>query len=229
MQEFKEYLEKGSLFAVGVTVDYGASFLIAKEGNAEDQGHVRGSKVVGKQNLARNVKIGMRIPDYKVLNQSDGRPWGFQQLLESDGRWRIAVFAGNVSVASQMERIRKLGHELAAENGFIKRLTPKGKGFDEVIEVLTIHAAPRVEVDLSDFPEVFHPYSESEGWDYWKIYVDDVSYHEGHGKAYENYGIDPNRGCLVVLRPDQHVGWIGEIKDVEKMDQYFSVFMASRA
>lgn len=139
------------------------------------------------------------------------------------------MLAGDVSVASQIERIRQLCHELAAENGVINRYTPKGKCFDAVIEILTIHAAPRVSMDLSDFPEVFHPYSESEGWDYWKIYVDDVSYHEGHGKAYENYGIDARRGCLVALRPDQHVGWIGEIEDIAEMDQYFSWFMGPHA
>jgi phenol 2-monooxygenase (NADPH) len=55
--------------------------------------------------------------------------------------------------------------------------------------------------------------------------VDDMSYHKGHGKAYENYGIDLKRGCLVVLRPDQHVGWIGDIEDIAEMDRYFSGFM----
>jgi phenol 2-monooxygenase (NADPH) len=52
-----------------------------------------------------------------------------------------------------------------------------------------------------------------------------MSYHKGHGKAYENYGIDLKRGCLVVLRPDQHVGWIGDIEDIAEMDRYFSGFM----
>lgn len=36
-----------------------------------------------------------------------------------------------------------------------------------------------------------------------KIYFDDESHNHGHGHAYETYGIDPERGALVVVRPDQ--------------------------
>ena len=35
-----------------------------------------------------------------------------------------------------------------------------------------------------------------------KIYVDDQSYHSGHGHAYEFYGINPDRGAITVVRPD---------------------------
>ena len=36
-----------------------------------------------------------------------------------------------------------------------------------------------------------------------KIFIDDESYNSGHGKAYEFYGIDPKKGALAVVRPDQ--------------------------
>jgi hypothetical protein len=36
-----------------------------------------------------------------------------------------------------------------------------------------------------------------------KTFVDDESYSSGHGRAYEAYGIDPNQGTLVIVRPDQ--------------------------
>jgi phenol 2-monooxygenase (NADPH) len=157
MHDFKDTFAKRNLFATSVAVDYGVSFLVAREGNTEEQGdgrNVRGSRVVGKENLTSNVKIGMRMPNYKVQNWSNARPWEFQKLLKSDGRWRIMVFAGDVSVVSQIERIRKLGQELAAPKGLIKHFTSKGKEFDGLIKVLTIHAAPRVKTELFDFPEV---------------------------------------------------------------------------
>jgi phenol 2-monooxygenase len=81
---------------------------------------------------------------------------------------------------------------------------------------------------MHDFPEIFRPFSERDGWDYWKIYVDDQSYHEGHGKAYENYGVDPKKGCVVILRPDQHVSWIGDLEDSADMDLFFSGFMKAQ-
>jgi phenol 2-monooxygenase len=233
MEEFKDTFVKGNLFASGIAVDYGASIIVAKEGDAAEQGdgtdvsQKRANlQVVGKQNLATNIKIGMRMPSFQILNQADARPWQFQEILKSDGRWRVAVFAGDVSVSSQMERIRKLGKSLDDPKSFIKRFTPMGgKKVDSLIEVLTIHSARRTETDLFDFPEIFHPFSQRDGWDYWKIYVDDESYHEGHGHAYEKYGVDPKRGCAAILRPDQYVGWVGELEDVEAMDKYFSGFM----
>lgn len=36
-----------------------------------------------------------------------------------------------------------------------------------------------------------------------KVFVDDEGYHSPHGHAYEKYGIDPKRGALVIVRPDQ--------------------------
>lgn len=36
-----------------------------------------------------------------------------------------------------------------------------------------------------------------------KTYIDDESYYSGHGKAYEKYNIDVDKGAVVVVRPDQ--------------------------
>jgi phenol 2-monooxygenase len=234
MDEFKAAFEKGNMFASGVAVDYGASIIIAKDGDAAKQGdgtaveRVDSKRVIGKPELAGNIKMGVRIPSFKVLSQADGRPWHFQELLRSNGKWRIVIFVGDVSDKTQMARVQKLGQELSAPNSFISRFTPQGKLIDSVIEILTIHSARRAETEMHDFPEIFRPFSERDGWDYWKIYVDDRSYHEGHGKAYENYGVDPKKGCVVILRPDQHVSWIGDLEDSADMDLFFSGFMKAQ-
>ena len=34
------------------------------------------------------------------------------------------------------------------------------------------------------------------------MFVDDESYNSGHGRAYKAFGIDPEKGALVVVRPD---------------------------
>jgi phenol 2-monooxygenase len=185
--------------------------------------------VIGRQELASNIKIGMRMPSFKVLNQSDARPWHFQERLKSDGRWRVVVFAGDVSDAKQMSRVQHLGASLASPKSFIPRFTPPVKPIDAVIEALVIHSAPRTSVDIFDFPEIFHPFDKRDGWDYMKIYVDDQSYHEGHGQAYRKYGVDPKEGCVVILRPDQYVGFVGSLEDVEALDHYFSGFMVAHS
>ncbi|CAD6588281.1 MAG: hypothetical protein ASARMPREDX12_003221 [Alectoria sarmentosa] len=228
MAEFKDAFEKGNMFASGLAVDYGASILVAKPGDSGDQGDHVGSKVngtgsfVGKQELASNIKLGMRFPSFQVLNQSDARPWHFGQFLKSDGRFRIIVFAGNLQDEKQSKRLQCFGESLAKPESVIRRFTPTAKPIDSVIEILVIHSAPRQKLELLDLHEIFHPFDEKRGWDYEKVFVDDVSYHEGHGEAYKNYGVDKESGCVAIARPDQHVGWIGELEDLKDIDRYFS-------
>ena len=237
MEEFKSAFEKGNMFASGIAVDYGASVIVAKAGDLAEQGdgtavespgrHDK-NRVVGKQDLAGNIKIGMRMPSFQVLNQADARPSQFQELLKSNGRWRVVVFAGDLRDPEQWARLTKLGEALAQPFTFLSRCNARA-GPNSVIEVLTIHSAPRTAIELLDLPDVFHPFSEREGWDYWKVFVDDLSYHEGHGHAYQNYGVDPTKGCLVVIRPDQYVSWIGELEDVGEMERFFGGFMLASA
>lgn len=124
-----------------------------------------------------------------------------------------------------MQRFQALGKKLAEPDSFIWRFTPQGQPIDSVIEILTVHAGPRSEIELLDLPEAFHPYHSDNGWDYWKVYVDDDSYHEGHGQAYANYGIDPSQGACVIVRPDQYVSWVGDMDDYDEMSSFFSAFM----
>ncbi|EDP53821.1 hypothetical protein KXW98_009486 [Aspergillus fumigatus] len=232
MEEFKMAFQKGNMFASGIAVDYGSSLLVAKAGDSGEQGDGtdvaskdKSLRVVSKQHLSTGISVGMRMPSFKVLNQSDARPWHLQELLKSNGRWRVIVFAGDLTNPENFDRYSQLGEKLSSPTSFLRRYTPPGQPIDSVIEVLTVHAGPRTSIELLDLPEIFHPYREKQGWDYWKVFVDDQSYHEGHGKAYENYGIDPRRGASVIVRPDQYVSWLGEVDDYEDMERFFSAFM----
>lgn len=231
MEEFKNAFEKGNEFASGIAVNYGTSVIVAKEGSSAEQGDgtdVAGSpsyRVISKPQLASKIDIGKRMPSFKVLNQSDARPWHLQELLKSNGRWRVIVFSGQLTASRNMQRMQKLGAKLGSPNSFIHQYTPCGQAIDSLIEVLTIHAGPRASLELLDLPEAFHPFDEQMGWDYWKVFVDDQSYHEGHGQAYVNYGIDPSHGAAVIVRPDQYVSWVGEVDDYDDMARFFSGFM----
>lgn len=235
--EFKDAFVKGNMFASGLAVDYGASLLVAKseesvghDGSIDAERKVNGvNKVVSKQELATNIPMGMRFPSFQVLNQSDARSWQFCHFLKSDGRFRIILFAGNLKSTKQRQRVQHLGGQLAQPESFIRRHTPPRKPIDSVVEILVVPSAPRQEMELLDLHEVFHAFDEKRGWDYDKVFVDDISYHEGHGEAYKNYGVDRERGCVVIARPDQYVGWIGEVEDVGDMDRYFSDILLPQA
>lgn len=176
------------------------------------------------QSVAANVTVGKRIPSVKVLSQSDARPWHLQELLPANGRWRVLVFPGDVTKKDQQAKLAHIADVFGGSKSFIKRYTPKGARYDAAFEVLAIHNAKRTEVTIFDFPEVFRPYDESDGWDYDKIFVDDVSYHEGHGKIYEEFGIS-SHGCIVITRPDQYVSYVGSLDNPSAVNDFFANFM----
>ena len=216
-----------------LAVHYEASNIVSDVKNAKER--VNGDKsktlpaVTSDESLASKLTVGMRIPSVKVLSQSDARPWHFQELLPSNGAWRIVLFAGDVRDSEQKQRLQTLCDRLSEADSLLRRFTPADGRYDSVIEVLTVHAASRTELTIFDFPEVLRPYDEVDGWDYNKIYVDDLSYHEGHGQIYEEFGIDRTKGCAVVLRPDQYISYIGPLDDYESMDKFFSAFMIPQA
>ncbi|KAK4661051.1 hypothetical protein QC762_124420 [Podospora pseudocomata] len=235
MAEFKDAFLKGNLFASGLSVDYGPSSLVVKSGDPGELGDrsVRSRNLEGvrritveefevKQSLAKGLPVGMRFNSFKVLNQACARPWHFQERLKADGRFRIVLFAGDILDQAQKQRVEVFCDKLSSSNGFMRRATPEGAKIDSVIEVLTIHSAKRTETELlRDFPDILHPFDPHTGWDYNKVFVDDESYHEGFGNAYKNYGVDKEKGCVVAVRPDQYVGWVGELEDFEQLQEYF--------
>ncbi|KPM44200.1 Phenol 2-monooxygenase [Neonectria ditissima] len=233
MEVFKDAFEKGNLFASGLSVNYGPSNLVVKAGDPLAQAD--GAKVVappavvrseaelaGKQALATGLPVGMRFNSFKVLNQACARPYHFQERLKADGRFRVVLFAGDVLDAAQKARVDAFCKLLDDPASFLHRVTPEGAKIDSVIEVLTIHSSKRQETELlRDFPSILRPYDEHVGYDYEKVHVDDVSYHEGYGDAYKNYGVDRKRGCVVAVRPDQYVAWVGALEDFDDLSKYF--------
>uniref|UniRef100_L2G831 FAD monooxygenase n=1 Tax=Colletotrichum fructicola (strain Nara gc5) TaxID=1213859 RepID=L2G831_COLFN len=217
MEVFKDAFLKGNMFASGLSVNYGPSNLVIKAAVA-----VTAEEFEKKQALASGLPVGMRFNSFKVLNQACARPWHFQERLKADGRFRVVLFAGNILDAAQKARVDKFAAALDAPENFLRKATPAGAPIDSVIEVLTIHSAKRTETELlRDFPDILHPLDPHFGWDYNKVYVDDESYHEGFGDAYKNYGVDKQRGCVVAVRPDQYVAWVGELEDFDQLQKYF--------
>ncbi|KAG8405465.1 hypothetical protein J3458_022119 [Metarhizium acridum] len=231
MEEFKDAFEQGHMFASGIAVNYGNSVMVAKDsgGNGGQDGRNGTAppvarRVVSDPSAAANVIVGKRIPSVKVLNQSDARPWHLHELLPSNGRWRVLVFPGDVTKDEQRQRLTQVAAAFDDKKSFLQRHTPIGARHDSVFEVLTIHRAPRTSVTIFDFPRVLRPYDETEGWSYDKIFVDDVSYHEGHGEMYQAFGIAPD-GCVIIVRPDQHVSYVGPLDNPAAVNDFFANFM----
>lgn len=230
--DFGSMRERMSEFLTGVGITYSGSLLVATA-NAQASkvpvtGHRESGEVGAKTGLASKIKLGARMPSYKVLNQVEARPVQLADMLPSDGKWRLLVFAGHIKDEVQCKRVSDLGQALAAPDSLLRRYTPSDSPVDSVIEVLTIHSSPRIETNLFELHDIFHPYHQDLGWDYWKVFVDDVAAHQDCGDAYASYGIDRHDGCLVVCRPDQHVSYIGALEDLQDIDRFFEPILIPR-
>ncbi|GKT47711.1 FAD-dependent monooxygenase terD [Colletotrichum spaethianum] len=60
------------------------------------------------------------------------------------------------------------------------------------------------------------------------IFVDDESYHAGHGEAYARYGVNPTVGAMVLVRPDQYVSEICALEDTESIKDFLESFFVRK-
>ncbi|KAI0311902.1 thioredoxin-like protein [Amylostereum chailletii] len=217
LAEFKDAFEKGNNFSSGTSVDYPHSGIVSKpaEGSASA--------------LAPNLPVGPRFKSHQVVCLSNALPYAIGDLLSVDGRWRVVVFAGDVRIPALRARVDGLAAFLgeSADSPVVK-YTPAGADVDSIVECLTILGCPRVDVEQETFGEVLRPRKGLHGCrDYLKIFADGESCHQGHGRAYEKYGIDPKVGCVVVVRPDQYVALVTDVGDHEGIARFFDGFMLS--
>ncbi|KAF4304859.1 putative phenol 2- protein [Botryosphaeria dothidea] len=169
---------------------------------------------------AEKLVPGERFWPAKVARHADSEAKWTTGVMRSDGRWRVVVLAGDIAGDEQRNRLEALCKAL--EN-VIERVTPEGRKGSEVIDTVAIHCAKRDEVEIFDFPEILRPVDAKRGVDYDKIWVDEDQEldQDCDGKAFDKWGVDRTKGAVVVMRPDQYIGWIGELEDVEEMEKYF--------
>lgn len=145
----------------------------------------------------------------------------------------MVAFCGDIRQSAQASALAEAGKAIASPKSFVNRFTPSESPPDSVFEILAIHAAPRREITIFSFPACFRHFDAVNGYDYSKIYVDDESYHEGHGKCYDTFGIDAGEqgGCVVVIRPDGYIAFVGSMGDVVegKVDLFFEGFMIEQS
>lgn len=179
-----------------------------------------------KAELAANIAVGARLPSAQVLCQSDSRHWHIQLLLPSTGQWRLIVFGGDISENVQMQRINSLGSALNRDDSMIRKTNQHDDAVGKITTYL-IHCASRRKVELMDLPRVFRPLDKNVGYDYWNVFADNQPYGEGRGPAYGLYGIGA-KGCIVLLRPDQLVAFVGALEDLSAVEQFLGRFFPDR-
>ncbi|KAJ6109182.1 hypothetical protein N7486_001416 [Penicillium sp. IBT 16267x] len=216
-------VEEFQSFADGVKAYYGDSPLVFKAGN-EHEGPA----------FAVNLVPGERVPPAKLRQPADATIRWSMGIMESDGPFRLVVLAGDIRDQEQKARVDALGSWLMGldklKPSVLMRYASIPGRFDSLVDTLTVHSAPWTEVEFFAFPESLRPFDPIMGWAYEKIWCDDpcVWDKDCDGKAYERWGVDRVRGAMFILRPDQYIGWVGELEDVEEMTRYLDGFLIQK-
>jgi phenol 2-monooxygenase len=207
--EFQRYFVRQGRYTAGTTIRYQPSILCAE---------------ATYQRLAKGLPIGMRFHSAPVIRLSDAKPIQLGHILKADGRWRIIAFAPADDPAKPGSGIAALCVFLSrAYDSPIRRFTPLEEDIDSVIDVRAVFQQHHRMLALEAMPPFLLPSKGRYGLrDYEKMFCADPR--DGQD-VFELRGIDRDQGCLVVVRPDQHVAHVLPFDAHAELGAFFDRFM----
>jgi Phenol hydroxylase, C-terminal dimerisation domain/FAD binding domain len=175
---------------------------------------------------------GKAFTPTNVTRLSDANKVHLEQEVPANGSFRIFVFAGSPSknkkaledLASNLEKEKSFlsvyRRPDIADVSYFERHNPHSKLFT----LNFVFAADKSGVDVPSLPQVVKDYHHH-------IYTDDipdVRVPQAKFSAHEKLGFDPEKGGVVVVRPDSHVSCIVRLVEgsgtVDALNAYFSAF-----
>ena len=94
------------------------------------------------------------MPSRILIRAADYRPFELQELLPSDSRFKVLIFAGDTSHVSQRAKVAALATEMNATDGFLRSYSPHGNIL-AAFDIITISSAQNAIVRHTDMPELF--------------------------------------------------------------------------
>jgi phenol 2-monooxygenase len=180
------------------------------------------------QHLAAGFAIGMRFHSAPVIRLADARPVQLGHTVKADGRWRIFAFAGAQDPAAPNSGIRALCDFLAAApDSPVRRYTAANEDIDAVIDVRAVFQQDHRGLAVEAMPSFLLPRKGRYGLcDYEKMFCADL---KGGNDIFTMRGIDRERGCMVVVRPDQYVAHVLPLDAYQELAAFFDGFMTRRS
>ncbi len=181
------------------------------------------------QNLAQGLLIGTRFHSAPVVRIGDGKLLQLGETLTADGRWRLIAFAGQGDDAGPATPVGRLCRFLAeSPKSPLKRFTPEGADLDSVIDVRAVFQQSHHTLAVTAMPELLFPPKGCYGLrDYEKAFcaLAGPNHNDADQSIYAMRQIDTERGCLVVVRPDQYIADILPLDATEALVAFFCGFM----
>ncbi len=202
---FKDNLE----FTGGLAVQYAQSDLVGAPTH---------------QALAKGLPIGRRFHSAPVVRVADAMQMQLGHVAEADGRWRIYAFAARGDRAEVGSGIHQLTNWLEINKASpVVKFTRKDEDVDSLIDLRAVFQQTFDQLAYESMPPLLKPTKGKLGLqDHEKVFCVD---HKGVGDIFAMRGIDRERGCMVVVRPDQYVAHVLPLDAFGELAAYFDDFL----
>lgn len=203
--DIEKFIARQNGFIAGTSIQYDPSYLCTG---------------MEHQHLATGFKIGQRFHSAEAIRISDGRRQHLGHLNKADGRWRIFVLGNQQSPLDAASDSYKLIEFLAhSKTSPVLQYTPQGADIDSVIDVYAVFQQQDLSIDT--MPDYLWPAKGRYGLrDYEKVFCAE----KGHD-IFDQRGVDRSNGCMVIVRPDQHVASIFPLTAFDELSAFFGRFM----
>jgi 2-polyprenyl-6-methoxyphenol hydroxylase-like FAD-dependent oxidoreductase len=208
-KEFQRYFVKQGRFTAGMGTHYRPSIICGESTH---------------QHLAKGYVIGTRFHSAPVIRLGDARLVQLGHAARADGRWRVYAFAGVEDPATPASRIQALcGYLSESPASPIRKFTPAGQDIDAIVDVRAVFQQGHRELDFERMPSFLKPRKGRYGLiDYEKMFCPDL---KSGQDIFDMRGIDRDKGCMVVVRPDQYVAHVLPLDGHEALAEFFAGFM----
>ncbi|OOG53128.1 FAD-dependent monooxygenase [Polaromonas sp. C04] len=202
IRQFKKNLE----FTGGIAVKYDQSTLF---GGGTHQA------------LATGEAIGRRFHSAPVVRLSDAKQMQLGHAAEADARWRIYAFAGKADSSNSGSSIHRLADWLETNaSSPIVRHTRKDEDIDAVIDFRAVFQQTFDQLAYESMPSLLKPKTGKLGLqDHEKAFCVD---HKGAGDIFDMRGVNRDKGCMVVVRPDQYVAHVLPLDGFDELAAFFA-------
>jgi len=203
--DIEKFMARQNGFVAGTAIEYYPSYISTGQEN---------------QPLASGFKIGQRFHSAEAIRVADGDRQHLGHLNKADGRWRIFVFGNKQNPVEASSDSYDLIQFLAnSDTSPVRKYTPENTDIDSVFDVYGVFQ--QQDLSIEDMPDFLWPAKGKYGLrDYEKVF-----HAEEGNDIFELREIDRSKGCMVIVRPDQHIANILPLTAHQELTEFFDEFM----
>ena len=203
--DIEKFMARQNGFVAGTAIEYYPSYISTGQEN---------------QHLASGFNIGQRFHSAEAIRVGDGYRQHLGHLNKADGRWRIFIFGDKQNPVESTSESYKLVQFLAnSESSPVQKYTQEGTDIDSVIDVYAVFQ--QQDLSIEDMPDFLWPAKGKYGLrDYEKVF-----HAEEGNDIFEQRNIDRSSGCMVIVRPDQHIACVLPLTAQDELAAFFDEFM----